>query len=464
MWWAGLLVSSVVAVNAPYVRTHTTDADSHCLWWPGPEVVLQQSFVGDPLVGNAVFASVTNAIGSWEVAMQECGNLTLTEGARTGSRRAGVETTGPNTNTLLFRLSSCSKKVAATNPCWAKGTCGNDFDCWDHTAGLLGVTTVSFNTDTGEVFDADIEFNAADNFFTTVDLPVCTAKPTLSCVATDVQNTATHELGHLLGLSHTDHLNSTMNATAAQGETSKRALDPGTHSFVCEAYPAGSPPIDCVGGPVSLPSDAGVGPPPPKTGCASTAGAPWLLLLLVWGLVKRGRAAGLTVALLAALPAQATTLLELDVEALTQLSDVVVHARVGRVTARWSDDGARIFTEVELVPLETWKGTTAGPLLATQPGGVVGHVGQRVEGVARFTPGEEVVVFLEARGPRFTVAGLSQGRFALEHAPEGLVARQSDTSASFVDRFTGDARPHAPVVLPLPALKARVQAAARPAP
>ena len=37
-----------------------------------------------------------------------------------------------------------------------------------------------------------------------------------------------------------------MNPSAPGGETSKRVLDPGTRQFLCDVYPVGAPPKDCV--------------------------------------------------------------------------------------------------------------------------------------------------------------------------------------------------------------------------
>ena len=121
-------------------------------------------------------------------------------------------------------MSDCTKKVPAGHACLADGSCANTFDCWQGSKSVLGLTTVSYDTADGRIFDADIELNSAAWVFTTVDVPVCTGAPAQTCVATDVQNTVTHEAGHLLGLDHTDRAHSTMNASAPLGETSNHPL------------------------------------------------------------------------------------------------------------------------------------------------------------------------------------------------------------------------------------------------
>lgn len=161
--------------------------------------------------------------------------------------------------------------------------------------------------------------------------------------------------------------------------------------------------------------------------------------------------------------AQATTMLEQDVAALTRSSTVVVRARVLTSKARWTSDHARIVTDTELEVLETWKGAPAARVVVMQPGGIVGELGQKVHGAARFTPGEEVVVFLEPRGDRFTVAGMSQGAFHVERSSDGKTAfaRQLLDEALLLDPVTRQPIAGPREILTVEALKARVLAAAR---
>lgn len=140
-------------------------------------------------------------------------------------------------------------------------------------------------------------------------------------------------------------------------------------------------------------------------------------------------------------PAFATTLVALDVEGLTKLSDVVLRGRVVSSQARITKDGARIVTDTELDVVEVMKGSADAHVTVMQPGGVVGEIGQKVDATARFEPGEEVVVFLERRGERFTVAGMLQGHWRVERADGRAVARpQTDGDALYLD-----ARTHEPV-------------------
>jgi hypothetical protein len=69
-------------------------------------------------------------------------------------------------------------------------------DCYPASA--LAVTSVFKNKKTGEIIDADIEFNAVD--YSWGDL---VDQPSLATATTaDFQNALTHELGHVVGLDH----------------------------------------------------------------------------------------------------------------------------------------------------------------------------------------------------------------------------------------------------------------------
>jgi hypothetical protein len=179
-------------------------------------------------------------------------------------------------------------------------------------------------------------------------------------------------------------------------------------------------------------------------------------------MVVLARAAVLVALLLAPL-ALATTLLVQGVPSLTREADVIVRATVVSSQARWTDDGARIMTDTTLRVTERWKGTTEGTIVVMQPGGEVGDVGQLVHGVARFRPGEDVVVFLVSRGSRYLVSGMLQGKFLVEKSSDGRAtfARQEfEGEALFIDPVTRQPVRPVPTVMMLDELRARVLAAA----
>lgn len=306
---AGLLLGQS---DGGYVRTRTSDGQ-HCLRWGVTAPVrgtlhFVQSSAGDPALGEGAFEAVSRARQTWEAQMQVCGSLDLLEDARSTSRTVGYTLGGPNENLILFRTRDCGDVVPVSDPCHTSHSCANTYDCWDHPSGALAVTTTSFTLADGVLVDTDIEINAARAFPTIVDAPPCSGTITQQCVANDVQNTVTHEFGHVLGLDHSPDPASTMYASSEIGETSKRVLDSTTKQFVCEVYPAGLSSLDCAGdggtgggaGGGGGGSAGGGGPNGPgiartSSGCESAgqgAARPGALLVLLalaalWGVTRR---------------------------------------------------------------------------------------------------------------------------------------------------------------------------------
>lgn len=175
-------------------------------------------------------------------------------------------------------------------------------------------------------------------------------------------------------------------------------------------------------------------------------------------------------ALLAAvlwLPAGATSVIGVDLDQLTRQSDVVVHGTVKGKESRWSGDGRRILTDVQIEVRESFKGSPARTVTVQQPGGVVGDIGQRVDGLATFDVGEEVVVFLERWGTqRFQVTAAAQGKFRVERSSDGtrvFAVPDRNADADLVDA-AGRATGSRLQTLDLSELRDRVRATLRAAP
>lgn len=274
----------------PYIRSRAdmsicpTASSAHCLYWRAGAVTYNQSQTGNPNNPNGsdtVFAPVSKALASWQSIMDSCGNLTLQEGPHVAERNIGYDSTSQsNVNVILFRTRKCTADIApASDPCHAAKDCNNKYDCWDSGDNVIALTTTTYDTRTGRILDADVEFNAAQFKFTTLDSPACPRfAPNYNCVATDVQNTATHELGHSLGLDHTmwrdpsTGQNSTMSPSANVGDLDKRVIDSGSRQFICTTYPKGSASRDCIASTDQSSS----------SGCSTTPGAPLVVAAVAW--------------------------------------------------------------------------------------------------------------------------------------------------------------------------------------
>ncbi|MFT3836717.1 MAG: hypothetical protein QM723_06950 [Myxococcaceae bacterium] len=167
-----------------------------------------------------------------------------------------------------------------------------------------------------------------------------------------------------------------------------------------------------------------------------------------------------------------TTQVAADLSTLSQGADAIVHAKVIESHARRTQDGMRIITDTTLQVTESLKGDAKPEtqVIVMQPGGVVGEIGQRVEGAATFKPGEEVVLFLEKRGDRFTMVGMSQGKFTIEKASDGkatFAIPNAEHAGLLVDPETHQPIASPLVTLELSKLKAQISQSlqnARPAP
>jgi hypothetical protein len=155
----------------------------------------------------------------------------------------------------------------------------------------------------------------------------------------------------------------------------------------------------------------------------------------------------------------ATTLLAVDVPTLSRSADAIVIGTVLSSKARLSE-GGRIMTDTELQVSEALKGKAFGTIVVMQPGGIVGDLGQRVEGTAPFRAGEEVLVFLDARGDRFIVTGMVQGKYKIQRSTDGkeIVAIPEAPSARLLDPVTHQETSSGLQPMALAALKAQIAA------
>jgi hypothetical protein len=140
-------------------------------------------------------------------------------------------------------------------------------DVWPHDDqyNTLGLTTITYDPDTGEIYDADMEINAT--------VPLSLGDP-VPAGGYDLMSIITHESGHFLGMAHSGDVHATMYAIYTQGDTTMRDLTADDISGLCSIYlPDGDRVVD------PSVSDGGLVPedpcdPTPRHGFSTQCGTP----------------------------------------------------------------------------------------------------------------------------------------------------------------------------------------------
>lgn len=171
--------------------------------------------------------------------------------------------------------------------------------------------------------------------------------------------------------------------------------------------------------------------------------------------------------MISALPAFATVMAALDVEALVGRSDVVAIVQVE--TVETVQRRGRLMRRVRALVHEGVVGSRGGErLLVIVPGGENEDYIQRVPGAPDPEEGQLVVVFLRrSGGDAFYVTGLSQGWFVVTNDPEDPTRQlvTQSVEAHLLEHGTGsgdlEPRPTGPTTQPLVPLLERVRRAVR---
>lgn len=182
LFWKGACVGYSINVNAsvtvPLAKATTVIDDAFKAW-------------------NSVSCASGSPVG---IAASNLGTVTCSE--------VRYNSNGPNQNAIIFRD-----------------------DRWPYSDpnNTLGLTTVTFNADSGEIYDADMEINAtAKNLSTSATVPAN---------GFDLLSVITHEAGHFLGLAHATSPTSTMFASYKPGTSALRTLSADDIAGICEIYP-----------------------------------------------------------------------------------------------------------------------------------------------------------------------------------------------------------------------------------
>ncbi|MBI2892804.1 MAG: matrixin family metalloprotease [Deltaproteobacteria bacterium] len=262
-----LLFAFGTALAAPstshaWVRSHVDGEESLYLYWPSRTITVALSSQGSQDVEpGAMRAAVMRSLTTWSA--NACTDLYVVWGGLTASRVTNLVSAGEpdRTNALVWREEDWPDFVPAET---------------------LALTTLVYDNTLGAIIDGDIDFNGAEFFWTATDDE--------SQIRADVQNTVTHELGHLIGLDHSDVPDSTMFFETEPAETKKRDLDEDDLDALCFIYPTGGDtPLDTVtADPAALElagSSCAAAPGAPAPG----ASAPVLLALALVAVRRRRR-------------------------------------------------------------------------------------------------------------------------------------------------------------------------------
>lgn len=129
-------------------------------------------------------------------------------------------------------------------------------------------------------------------------------------------------------------------------------------------------------------------------------------------------------------PALATTVVPPDFAMLVNESDYIVHTVVKSVNSEWRDkQGHRvIFTLVEMEVVEVINGKPPQPLVLEMLGGRMGEEEMVVEGMPKFTVGQEDILFVRGNGRQFyPLTAAMHGRYPVirEKGGPAQVARSN---------------------------------------
>jgi hypothetical protein len=124
--------------------------------------------------------------------------------------------------------------------------------------------------------------------------------------------------------------------------------------------------------------------------------------------------------LLAAASASATVYLPVDFNEMVAAARAIEHGRVVDVRSEPTADRRSIVTYVTIDVARHLKGSLGDTVTFRVPGGEVGRYRRVIVGAPRFARGDEVIVFLSARGPSIPyLFGLSQGVYRVIRGADG---------------------------------------------
>lgn len=228
-----------------YVPTVTHNSATPLRWMGSNCVIVQPSSIGSAdITDGSDLVAIERAAQNWRDAVSSCSYIRFDLQEPSDTAVLGYDPHGTNTNVIAWVESG-----------------------WPHDADAAGITVMYFvdkagSDQDGRILDADIWINGEFSYATD-------GNPN----KTDIENTVTHEMGHMLGLDHTCHdgardpypldnlgdriplcaarflpesvTEATMYNFADPGETKKRSLEESDIFGICDTYPLDQDPGVC---------------------------------------------------------------------------------------------------------------------------------------------------------------------------------------------------------------------------
>lgn len=314
---------------------------------------------------------------------------------------------------------------------------------WSHHPDTMAITLVSYKLNSGVIVDADIAFNAVHYNWYVQKYAAQQSKRGEAMHEhmrkkpwIEVENTAVHEIGHLLGLGHSHHSEATMYPSQSAKELSKRILHTDDIDGIMALYGARvSNPVPSLQNGQKPTTNS---PPPShmQMGCstasASISSESWvwwvgMSVLLLFGFRRKKikAIASILPGLLLVMswsvePVHATSIRPMKLEMIQTHARHIVMGTIEKQTAVWSQ--SKIYTISTIRVKECIKGICKQKTMHIQQlGGQLNGIGMFVHGSTLLKPASQVLLFLYPQHSRWVqqgkirplhrIVGFTQGLF-----------------------------------------------------
>ena len=218
IWFALIMLLAPVMGHA-FKRASVDDKDEIFLYWPVRDLTYSINARGsDNVPIGDVIAAVKRSARHWDSL--GCTDLNVT-----------FDDTIDHTVTNLT-LAAAEQPDGINTVIWRESAWPPEESEQDLDRNIVALTTLVFDSRTGQIIDADIDVNGFHYTWIVTD-------DTIGSTFTDIENVLTHEFGHFFGLGHTDVPEATMWAITPPGELQKRTLHADDEEGICTIYPLG---------------------------------------------------------------------------------------------------------------------------------------------------------------------------------------------------------------------------------